>query len=113
KPLINHVFGRMDSEPVLFLPTPVIFSREIVEHFWQHLRDIGLTFSDLISYSPWEAIWYGLYAFSRFRERLHPIQPLAIHFASDEHIAHVKAIGVTRETLAKNFLAITLAARHQ
>lgn len=111
--LINSSFGRKDSNKVFFMPTPIIWSSEIVCDMWRHLREQGLSFSDLLLYSPWEAIWYGHWALSNFKEKIKPIEPLSIHFSKDEDILDARTHGVTRQTLSENFVAVTLAARHQ
>lgn len=111
--LVPAVFGRLDRRNIFFMPTPIIISRTIINHFWIFLRDQGLSFSDLILYSPWEAIWYGHYAATRFAESISFVEPYAMHFIHDQDIEAAKKAGVTKETLAKNFIAVTLAARHQ
>lgn len=111
--LINLSFGRKDSSKVFFMPTPIVWSSTVVSHMWRFLRGEGLSFSDMLLYSPWEAIWYGHWALSNFRDKVKAIEPISIHFSSDEDIVDARNRGVTKETLSKNFIAITLAARHQ
>lgn len=111
--LINYAFGRRDNAGVFFMPTPVIWSKEVAVSFWRFLQERETSMSDIILYSPWEAVWYGLYALSRFRDRVDCREPIALHFISDDDIAYAKSKGVSRETMKTNFLAVTLAARHQ
>lgn len=111
--LINMSFGRKDNNRVLFMPTPIVWSSTVVCDMWRFLREQGLSFSDLLLYSPWEAIWYGHWALSNFKDKIRAIEPISMHFSKDEDILDARSNGVTRETLSKNFIAVTLAARHQ
>ncbi|HCT9232971.1 TPA: hypothetical protein OUC02_004562 [Escherichia coli] len=111
--LINMSFGRKDNNRIFFMPTPIVWSSAIVCDMWSFLREQGLSFSDLLLYSPWEAIWYGHWALSKFRNKIRAIEPISMHFSTDEDIVDARSNGVTRETLSKNFIAVTLAARHQ
>lgn len=113
--MIPYAFSRMPTAAphVHFLPTPIILSSEILRDFEQYVTDEGVTFTDLIHLSAWEADWYGYFAFKFSRSRITPIEPLFLHFNSDESLNEARKMGVSRNSLTKNFLGVTLAARHQ
>ncbi|MXS86097.1 hypothetical protein ABO04_09350 [Nitrosomonas sp. HPC101] len=111
--LINFSFGRADQTRLFFMPTPIVWSSKIVCDMWYSLREVDLNFSDLLLYSPWEAIWYGHWALSNFKNEINLVEPLSIHFSKDEDIVDAKNRGISKETLSKNFYAVTLASRHQ
>lgn len=111
--LIGKAFGRTDAIPLFFMPTPIVWSSAIVIDFWNYLRSEDLTFSDLLKYSPWEALWYANWAMQRHRSSLVTREPDFLHFESDEEVHAARRLGVTERTLSINFLGVTLAARHQ
>ncbi|GAA1340978.1 hypothetical protein GCM10009611_11600 [Arthrobacter roseus] len=111
--LIGDAFGRIDSNQLYFLPTPISWSSEVLQDMWTTLNNEGITFSDLLRYSPWEAIWYGHWAIQRFRERVVPKEPDFLHFSSDSEIDRAKELGITEKSMSGAFMGVTLAARHQ
>jgi hypothetical protein len=113
--MIPYAFSRLPTTAphVHFLPSPVILSSEILRDFEQYVTDEGVTFTDLIHLSAWEADWYGYFCFKFSRGRITPIEPLFLHFNSDESLNEARKMGVSRNSLSKNFLGLTLAARQQ
>jgi hypothetical protein len=98
---------------VHFLSPPVILSSEILRDFEQYVTDEGVSFTDLIPLSAWEADWHGYFSFKFSRGRITPIEPLFLHFNRDESLNDARKMGVSRNSLSKNFLGLTLVARRQ
>jgi hypothetical protein len=95
------------------LPPPMLFCTEIVAAFEKMIVERDLRFVDLIHLSPWEAEWYGHFALKYFAARVRTVTPMFKHYTTDAQLAAARRAGVSHETLARNFLGVNLAARHQ
>ena len=111
--VIPYAFDRQDGKRVRFLPTPFIWMTPVLKALDALLAEEGVTYVDLIHLSPWEVDWYGNFAFKFFGAQMTPVRPLFLHFTLDEHLQAARQAGVTHATLARNFLGVALAARHQ
>jgi hypothetical protein len=112
--VIPYAFGRKNlTHSIHFMPPPVIFSSEILKKFERCLADEEITFTDLIHLSPWEDDWYGHFAFKYFANLLTPVEPIFLWFITDEALIKARKMGISKHTLRKNFMGVTLAARHQ
>jgi glycosyltransferase involved in cell wall biosynthesis len=98
---------------LICLPPPMLFSAEILAAFEKMIIARDLSFVDLIHMSPWEAEWYGHFAMKYFGDRVRTVTPIFKHYTTDAQLAAARCAGVSDETLARNFLGVNLAARHQ
>ncbi len=112
--LIPYAFSAdYPARRITCLPPPMLFCAEILAALDLMISGQGLSFVDLIHLSPWEADWYGHFALKYYAERIRTVSPMFVHFTTDEQLAAARQAGVTHKTLARNFLGVNLAARHQ
>ena len=92
-----------------------MISRSVQKTFFhEYLQSSGLSYSRLLHASKgWEFNWLGEWALARRCHDLRPVPPRFLHFRTDEGIREARAAGVTRESIARHYSGVALAARHQ
>lgn len=111
-PRIQAFFGRIGAR-YNFLPGPV-WTRECLESLEREvLTPHALRFEDLLAIAPWEAFWVGEWEIFRGLPRRYVRQPYVVHIRDDATIARMRRARIGEADLARRYLAVTLAARHQ
>lgn len=105
---IMNLFGR-SSKHYDFGPSPIIWSSKVWKSLEeQYMIPNGLTFSNLIEYSPSEFSWYGeaLLAFKAIE--IYPAEPLFKVFHYPQQYIEYKQQNVTQEMIAQNYIGIIM-----
>ena len=92
-----------------FGPSPIIWSSKVWKSLEeQYMTPNGLTFPDLIEYSPSEFSWYGeaLLAFKAIE--IYPVEPLFKVFHYPQQYIEYKQQNVTEEMIAQNYMGIIM-----
>jgi hypothetical protein len=111
-PRIRRTFPR--SGPELFYLPMAVWTRESLKSLeTEYLEPRGLTFEDLIAYSPWEGTWIGEWEIRRGLPKRRPAESFFLHFVADSAIERARAAGFTTEHFAKRYLGLQLAAGNQ
>jgi|GEM_PF-1042431 len=109
---IQRFFGRQGTAR-WFMPGPIWTVASLASLHEQLLQPRGLSFEDLIGYSPWESVWLGEWELYRGLPGRFLIDPLLLHIYKDTTILHARNTGLTEAILSRRYLGLTLAARHQ
>ncbi len=96
-----------------FMHGPIWSASAIMALKEQVLDRDGVDFETLIEICPWEANWYGNWVLSSGCIEVVPKEMMFIHFRTDESIIRAREMGITNAVLARAFLGVALAARHQ
>lgn len=108
----RQFFGR-PGPGLEYLPCSV-WTRESLQSLEQHLdTNYGWSFEDMIAYAPWEAVWVGEWELFRGAPGRYFIEPPMLHIHKDETILRARSLGLTESVVAKGYLGLQLAARHQ
>ncbi|MEY4579514.1 MAG: hypothetical protein RL701_4217 [Pseudomonadota bacterium] len=109
---IPRFFGRSGPE-VHFMPSPIWTRESLISLEKQLLEPRGLTFEDLIRYSPWESVWVGEWELFRGWPGRFTVPPYLVHIRSDQTILRARAAHIDEAQIATRYLGLQLAARHQ
>ena len=96
-----------------FMPGPIWSAKAVRALKEQVLDPSGIDFTALIDISPWEADWYANWVLTSRCIEVLPKVPLFFHFPTDDLIIRAREMGITNTVLARSFLGVALAARHQ
>lgn len=109
---IPPFFGRRG--PTLeYLPCSV-WTRDSLLSLERHLdANYGWSFSDMIAFAPWEAVWVGEWELFRGATERFFIEPPMLHIRDDATILRARSLGLTESRVATRYFGINLAARHQ
>ena len=95
------------------MPGPIL-SLEVQRTFYhEFLAPNRLRYQDILRGAPWEYVWLGEWLLARRPHDVRPIPPPFMIFDRDEDVAHAKELGITRDDIARSFLGVSMAARHQ
>jgi hypothetical protein len=109
---IRRVFGR--SGPDYHVMPGPIWTRDAQRRFRdEFLSPRRLRYEDLVRHAPWEYVWLAEWLLATGLSDAAPSEPLFLHFASDEAIAHARAMGFKVEDFARHYVGLALASRHQ
>ena len=92
---------------------PIISTKALLALKETVLDRDGSDFETLIAIAPWEAYWYTEWVLSTRCIEVVPKAPMFVHFVTDESIIRAREIGLTNTALARSFMGVALAARHQ
>jgi Family of unknown function (DUF6492) len=111
-PRIASFFGR-SGPPLYYLPGAVWTKTSLASFEEQVLAPLRATFADLLRYAPWEANWIGEWVISTGMRGRHIVESPFLHIRSDDAILRARREGLGETRLAKRYLGVQLAARHQ
>lgn len=111
-PQVKDWFGR-EGPALHMMPGPVI-SYEVQRTFHEeYLAPNRLGYRFLLRGAPWEYVWLGEWLLARRPHDVRPIPPTFLSFTTDADVQHAKSLGITRADIARSFLGVAMAARHQ
>ncbi len=109
---IARFFGRTGC-PLHYLPGAIWTRTSLSSFEEQVLAPFGMSYEDLLRFSPWEGVWIGEWEVASGMRGRHAIESPLLHISSDKTIHRARAAGLTESRLAARYLGIQLAARHQ
>jgi hypothetical protein len=106
-------FFRRPGPEVHFMPSPIWTRESLISLEELLLKPRGLSFEDLIRYSPWESVWVGEWELFRGWPGRFTAPPYVVHIRSDETILRARAAHIDEAKIATRYFGLQLAARHQ
>jgi len=106
---IQDFFGR--NGPAYHYGAPALWSVKVMAALEAHLLERGMTFEDALHYGPFEMQWYGEFLLT---SGLIPVVPrrYSLNISREAEFARLQELGITREVLARHYLAVNFNARH-